>query len=72
MKIHFKDVGRDKRSWTEDFPKTATEQQIAKAAKRGAGLMSSCVDAEIHEQGDGGKIYVGGFRPVGTFTISNE
>jgi hypothetical protein len=72
MKIHFKEVGRDKRSWTQDFSNTATEDEIAKAAKRGAGLMSSCVDAAIYEQGDGGEIVVGGFRTVGTFTISNR
>jgi hypothetical protein len=72
MKIHFKDVGRDKRSWSQDFGNAATQEEIAKAAKRGAGLMSSCVDAEIYEQGDGGEIIVGGFRTVGTFTITDR
>jgi len=72
MTIHFKEVGRDKKSWSKKFPSSITEDAIAREAKRGAGLMSSCVDAEIYEQGDGGEIIVGGMRTVGTFTISNE
>lgn len=71
MKITYKEIGRDKRSWTKDFGKSATEDQIAKEAKRGGSLMSSEVDAEIDDSGHAGEIFVGGFRVVETFTISN-
>lgn len=70
MHVHFKEVGRDKMTWTKDFGAEVNEEAIAKEAKRGAGLMSSDVEAEIHESGHHGEIYVGGFRLVGTFTIS--
>ena len=70
MKVSFKQVGRDKRSWEKDFGNQVTESQIAKEAKRGASLMSSEVDAEIDESGHAGAIFVGGWREVGTFVIS--
>lgn len=66
--IKFQEVGRDKRSWEKSF-KEVNEDQIAKEAKRGAGLMSSDVDAEINDIGSAGVILVGGWRAVGTFFI---
>ena len=71
MKVHFKEVGRDNVSWTKEFKNAATEDDIAMEAKRGGRLMSSCVDAEIDDSATAGVIIVGGFREVGTFTISN-
>jgi len=70
MKVSFKEIGRDKKSWEKEFGSTVTESAIAKEAKRGGSLMSSGVDAEIDDSGHTGTILVGGWRPVGTFTIS--
>lgn len=68
MKIHFKEVGRDKRSWTAES-KSPSESWLAKEAKRGAALMSSGVDVILNDLGTSGVILVGGWRQVGTFTI---
>jgi hypothetical protein len=66
--IKFQEVGRDKKSWDKQF-KQVDEEQISREAKRGAGLMSSGVDAEINDMGSAGIILVGGWRQVGTFLI---
>lgn len=66
--IKFENVGREKKSWEKKF-KEVDESQIAREAKRGAGLMSSGVDAEINDMGSAGVILVGGWRTVGTFSI---
>lgn len=68
MKVRFNEVGRDKRSWVADISKPS-EQAIAREAKRGGGLMSREVDAEICDSAAGGIITVGGWRVVGTFTL---
>lgn len=68
MKIHFKDVGRDKKSWPYEC-NNITESQLAKEAKLKGGLMSSCVEALIDDSGLTGAIIVGGWRLVGKFTI---
>lgn len=68
MKIHFKEVGRDKRSWTAEH-KSPSDVWIAKEAKRGAGLMSRDIDVEMNECLSAGVVIVGGWRQVGTFTI---
>lgn len=67
--VHFKEIGRDKKSWSKIFP-TISERGIAKEAKLGAGLMSSNVEAPLDDGGMSGTILVGGWREVGTFTIS--
>lgn len=71
MKIHFKDVGRDNKSWTKEFKNGATENDIAREAKRGGGLCSNSYGAEIHENGSTGEVWVGLGRTVGTFTIES-
>lgn len=68
MKIHFKDVGRDKNNWTSECD-NLTESWIAKEAKRNGGLLSSGVEAIINDSGLAGDIIVGGWRSVGKFTI---
>lgn len=70
MTVHFKEIGRDKKSWSKEYGDTVTEAQIAAEAKRGGGLMSAEVDADIDETGNAGDIFVGGWRGVGSFTIS--
>jgi len=69
MIVHFSNVGRDKKSWSKDFGKSATDTTIAKEAKRGASLMSSDVDVEMNDDHSAGAVIVGGWREVGTFTI---
>jgi hypothetical protein len=67
--VHFKDVGRDKRSWSKEFRGELSEPMIAKEAKAIGRLMSSDVDAELNDTGSAGAILVGGWRVVGQFTI---
>lgn len=69
MKINFFNIGRDKRSWIKEAHGPLNLSAIAKEAKRGGGLMSSCVDAGIDDSGQIGCILVGGWREVGRFTI---
>ena len=71
--VQFKDVGRDKRSWSialaaNPLSTDSIEHAVACEAKRGGRLMSSGVEAEMANP-DGGVIIVGGFRVVGTFAI---
>ncbi len=66
--IKYTEVGRDKKSWEKSF-KSVDEDQIAMEAKRGAGLMSGEVDAELNDMGSGGFILVGGWRTVGSFAV---
>lgn len=69
MTVEFTSVGRDKRSWTKDYPELPSPFVLAKEAKRGGGLMSSDVQAVADETGVQGLIIVGGYRPVGGFTF---
>lgn len=71
MKIHFKQVGRDKRSWTAEN-KNPSESWLAKEAKRGGGLMSSDVDVEMNDDGSTGVVIVGWFREVGQFVLERN
>jgi hypothetical protein len=68
--VNFSNVGRNKRSWSKTFPQGVTTGHIAREAKRNGGLMSSEVDAELNDGGSMGHIIVGGWRVVGTFTIT--
>lgn len=68
MKVNFHEVGRNKKSWSYEL-KEVTEDAIAREAKRNGGLLSSIVEAEIHDNGKTGEIIVGGWRSVGQFTI---
>lgn len=67
--IHFKDVGRDKKTWTAQFNKTVTELDIAREVRKSGALMSSEIDAEFDENATTGTIIVGGWRAVGKFAI---
>jgi len=69
--IHYKEVGRDKKSWSKQFTRVS-ELAIATEAKSTARLMSSQVDAELDDGGLTGAIIVGGWRQVGTFTIEQS
>ena len=67
--IEFKDVGSNKKSWVKTFAKQINTDDIAREAKAHGALMSSCVDAELFKNGEGGLIIVGGWRVVGEFKI---
>jgi hypothetical protein len=71
MKIHFKQVGRNKRNWTVEN-KNPSESWLAKEAKRGGSLMSSDVDVEMNDDGSAGVVIVGGFREVGQFVLERN
>ena len=71
MKVTFENVGRHKMTWTADLPSLSwrsLEREVR--AKRGA-LKSRSVDFEFNADGTAGVIYVGDFRPVGTFRALN-
>jgi len=72
MRVHFKDVGRNKQSWTSTVAEAGYTTLLAAVKQKGA-LMSSDVDFVMNKGSDTtGVILVGGFRGVGTFTISSE
>jgi hypothetical protein len=62
-------VGRSKRTWRERLDQRPTESMISLLAKK--ALMSSEVEAVFTEDLRG-SIMVGGFRLVGTFTLTEE
>ena len=72
MKILYKDIGRNKRSWEETCA-YADLDKIARSAKKKGGLMSRSVEAAYDEtdklQATKGTIFVGMFRAVGTFEL---
>jgi len=71
MKVEFENVGRNKMTWTADLPSLSwrsLEREVR--AKRGA-LRSRSVEFEFNAEGTAGVIYVGDFRPVGTFRAIN-
>ena len=71
MKVTFENVGRHKMTWTADLPSLSwrsLEREVR--AKRGA-LRSRSVEFEFNAEGTAGVIYVGDFRPVGTFRAVN-
>lgn len=70
MKVHFNNVGRNKRSWTSEFSKVTTDQ-LAEEARNKGGLMSSEVDVELNDTASAGVVLVGGWREVGTLTIEH-
>lgn len=64
MRIEFKNVGRDKRSWTETIEQQPTGPIIEKLVRKSGSLMSRNIFIDIDE----GKIYAG-FRTVGHFEL---
>lgn len=69
--IHFKDVGRGKAQWSQQFP-AITEDAIVKAIRRKGALMSSDIDVEMSDNNLTGVIIVGGWRAVGGFTVESN
>lgn len=64
MKVQFRNVGRDKRSWVATVK---NERALLRAAAK--PLLSRDVGIEFSADGLGGEIIVGGYRTVGTFEI---
>lgn len=63
--VHFKDVGRDKRTWSAEF-KSLDHKTMYREVKSKGGLMSSDIDFCL----ESGSVIVGGWRTVGKFTVS--
>jgi len=69
--IHFKEVGREKKTWSKQFKKSITEDDIVREVRKSRVLRSSDIDAEFSDNATTGTIIVGGWRAVGTFTIQS-
>jgi hypothetical protein len=68
MKILFKNVGRDDRSWEAEFD-CLDHKEMVKEVKRNSIVLSSNIEFFIDDQNRFGQIIVGGFRVIGTFEI---
>jgi hypothetical protein len=63
--VEFRNVGRGKRTWIANLPNLSDAALYREVSKSGA-LANQGIDFDVSEDGSG-TIYVGGFRPVGTF-----
>jgi len=64
--VHFENVGRDKRSWSATISHVSHEVLARQVRPH---LMSCTIEFMIDEDGSGGDVIVGGWRPVGRFRI---
>ena len=74
-KVEFKDIGRNKRSFTEVIAgndEAPNHNKVARVAKSTGGLLSRDVEAVSDPDSKEGIVIVGGFRTVGTFTYEPE
>lgn len=62
--VKFKNVGRDKKSWTATMPEL-TKAALLKSVSRHGSILSQQVDCDI----EAGEVIVGGWRTVGKFTV---
>lgn len=67
LTIKFRNVGRGKSCWTSILDPPSNEL-IMREIRLYGELASRDVDATIDDDGIHGRIFVGGFRKVGTFT----
>lgn len=67
--IQFTDVGRLKKCWTSKVSQRPTEAIILKLVSKSGAIVSRGVDCEFLEVLGAGTLYVGGFRPVGSFRV---
>ena len=68
MKIHFRNVGREKKSWTAEVGDLHDDTLIREIRREGA-LMSQGIDFAWNNEGTGGGIFVGIFRKVGDYWV---
>lgn len=68
VRIQFRNVGRDKKTWTADVADVSDEVLIRQIRREGA-LMSRDIDVLWNDSHTGGAIYVGIWRKVGDFVV---
>jgi hypothetical protein len=68
--VEFQDVGRAKKSWTATLQRF-THSALYREVKRQNALGSTGIDFDYNEDEKRGLIVVGGFRVVGSFTVSD-
>ena len=65
--IHFKNVGRFNKSWSEVIP-NISEREIIKSLRKSGAVLSRFPDFEYDETNNEG-VVLAGFRVIGTFHI---
>lgn len=68
MKIHFENVGRDHLSWSAEIEDVTYRRLLAEIRKKKA-LASRDVEFDFAEDGMSGNVIVGGWRPIGRFSL---
>jgi hypothetical protein len=68
MKIHFRNVGREKKCWQSEVDDLSDDTVLAEIRKANA-LRSQGIDLSWNSEGTGGAIYVGLFRKVGDYWV---
>lgn len=70
MKIHFEDVGRQKKTWTVELTEAElTEKRVLREIRKSGALLSQ--DIEFIIDGSQGRIYAG-IRHVGRIRIEED
>ena len=71
MKIHFEEVGRQKKSWTAEVATEAdlTHEWLVKQVRKSGALMSQGIECIV--EGDHGRIYAG-MHSVGSIRIESQ
>jgi hypothetical protein len=67
--VTFREVGRDKRTWTNRLRQLPTEAVLEKLVRQNSSLMSSTIECVFDEDLEHGVVIVGGFREVGSFRV---
>ena len=73
MLVEFLNVGRDKKSWTEEL-KSLTENTLRASVRKNHALASRDVEFGVSDVGwpPSGTVIVGGMRAVGTWRVVPE
>lgn len=69
LDVKFEDVGRDKKAWTLRTWGVDPDAMLRSIRQRGS-LSSREIDIAFADDGKSGHVIVGGFRPVGRFTVT--
>ena len=71
MKVHFKDVGRDKKTWSAECPENEQDDPwdwMYRQIRARGSVMSRDIDFYQTDESSG-KIVVGAVRVIGTYSI---
>jgi hypothetical protein len=66
--VSFREVGRDKKTWTADMD-SLSDSALIKQIKKQRALASSGIDFAWDDCGQHAGIYAGGFRHVGNLSV---